>query len=205
MTPTPLTPAEIEEERKINNRRVAFLDAKIAALSVQLKQQLMKNLAKTAANGVKMLSDRLVQWKIHPPSDKTEHIAVCILPSSEMPIINGRVASGVAWPTQGAIGVINHLIFAPKEVQRSVVIHECLHLVYPHLQQKLSQQPKIRMGILEDYPEDHHVEEEWVRKLEARVCGSINKLEYWELAVEEFGDNWKPAYEKFKMLKSSKG
>lgn len=204
MTSTPLTPAEIEEERVIADRRVAFLDAKIAALSLQQKQQLTNDLAKTAAQAVKMLSERLAQWKIQSSSDKPIRMELRILSSSEMPTMNGRTASGAAWPKAGIVGVLNHLIFAPKEVLRSVVIHECLHLVYPHLQQKLLKQPKIRMGILEDYPEANHVEEEWVRKLEARICGPNHNLDYWELAVEEFGDNWKPAYEKLRKQKSSR-
>lgn len=203
MTSTLLTPAEIEEEREIANRRVAFLDAKIAALSLQQKQQLANELTKTAAQAVKMLCERLAQWKIQSSSDKPIRMDFRILSPSEMPIMNGRIAAGAAWPREGIVGVLNHLVFAPKEVLRSVVIHECLHLMYPHIQQELAQQSNIRMAILEDYPEDRHVEEEWVRKLEARICGSNHNLEYWELAVEEFGDDWKPAYEKLKKQKSS--
>jgi hypothetical protein len=201
---TPLTPNEIEEEREIANRRVAFLDAKFAALSPQRKQQLTNELTKTAAQAVKMLCEKLVQWKIQSSSDKPIRANLCILSSSEMPILNGRIASGAAWPGEGIVGVLNHLVFAPKEVLRSVVIHECLHLMYPHMKQVRSKQLACRMAILVDYREDRHVEEEWVRTFEARICGSNHNLEYWELAVEEFGDNWKPAYEKLKQQKSTR-
>ena len=198
MSHTQLTPVEIEQEREIAKRRVAFLDAKLAALSLQQRQQLADELAKTAAGAVKMLCDKLALWKIQSSSDKPIRMDLHILSSSEMPTKNGRTVSGAAWPEIGVVGVLNHLALAPKEVLRSVVIHECLHLMYPFMPHESTKQPKIRSGILLDYKEENRVEEEWVRRMEARICGLNHNLEYWEMAVEEFGDQWKPTYKKLK-------
>lgn len=184
MSYTQITHEEIEEEREIAKHRVAFLDAKLAALPLQQRQQLADELAKTAAGAVKMLCDKLALWKIQLSSDKPIRMDLRILSSSEMPTRNGRTVSAAAWPEIGVVGLLNHLALAPKEVLRTVVIHECLHLMYPFMPHEFMQQPKIRSGILLDYKEEHRAEEEWVRRMEARICGLNHNLEYWELSVE---------------------
>jgi len=193
---TPLTPQEIEEERIIAKRRVDFLDSKLAALSLQQRQQLMTKLAETAKQAVDLLCENLVTKKILASPDRPISVNLVILSSKEMPTRNGRTVSGAAWPDKGTIGVLNHLVFAPEEVIRSLVIHECLHMLYTLTQHKPSKQLEIRGSIKDEYSEPYHVEEEWVRRMEAEICGLNHNLEYWELAVEEFGDNWKPAYDK---------
>jgi len=92
------------------------------------------------------------------------------------------------------IGILDHFALAPKEVIQKVVIHECLHILYPLIRHKLLRQP-IRPGIKHDYPLQQHSEEEWVRQMEERICGRIGYSEFWELAVEEGGENWESLYE----------
>ena len=190
-----LTPEEIEQERQIENRRIAFLDAKLAALTRQQRKQAMNYLTRTAKQAVGLLHARATRWKLFQLSGDLIRLKFTIFSTKHnVRGHTGRVASGAAWADKNMIGILDHFALAPKEVIQKVVIHECLHILHPLIRHKLSQQ-SIRPGIEHDYSLQQHSEEEWVRQMEERICGRIGYLEFWELAVEEGGDNWKFLYE----------
>ena len=190
-----LTPEEIEQERQIENRRIAFLDAKLAALTRQQRKQAMNYLTRTAKQAVGLLHARATRWKLFQLSGDLIRLKFTIFSTKHnVRGHTGRVASGAAWADKNMIGILDHFDLAPKEVIQKVVIHECLHILHPLIRHKLSQQ-SIRPGIEHDYSLQQHSEEEWVRQMEERICGRIGYLEFWELAVEEGGDNWKFLYE----------
>ena len=190
-----LTPEEIEQERQIENRRIAFLDAKLAALTRQQRKQAMNYLTRTAKQAVGLLHARATRWKLFQLSGDLIRLKFTIFSTKHnVRGHTGRVASGAAWADKNMIGILDHFALASKEVIQKVVIHECLHILHPLIRHKLSQQ-SIRPGIEHDYSLQQHSEEEWVRQMEERICGRIGYLEFWELAVEEGGDNWKFLYE----------
>lgn len=193
---TQLTPEQVEDECQIEKRRIAFLDAKLASFSPPQRLELKQWLAKYAAESINFLTGVLIESGAIKAQDQTVKISLIILSSAGMRHHFGRVIAGVAWIDTATIGLLDHLALAPEEVVRSVMIHECLHLLYPHANQNLFGPLTIRADIVNQYPTDQHCEEEWVRRMEARICGLNHSLDYWEMAVEEFGDNWKPVYEK---------
>lgn len=190
-----LTPEEIEQERRIEDRRIAFLDAKLAALTEQQRKQAMNYLTKTAKHALGLLHARATQWKLFQLSGDPIRLKFTTFSTKHnVRSHTGRVVSGAAWANRNKIGILDHFALAPKEVIQKVVIHECLHILYPLIRHKLSQE-SIRPGIKHDYSLQQHSEEEWVRQMEERICGRIGYLEFWELAVEEGGENWKSLYE----------
>lgn len=196
----PLTPDEIQEEFQIEKHRIAFLDAKLAALSPEQKQQLITQLAETTRQACEMAIQKLVQWKIIERPQATINLGLVIMSSSDPEAITdyGRLCSGKAFPHDGVIGILDHLALAPKEVARNVAAHECLHILYPLRLNKDVQSQPVRMEISLEYPEDLQVEEERVRQLDSKVCGYGNSLELWETAIDTHGDNWRYAYQKLR-------
>ena len=114
-----------------------------------------------------------------------------------------RVFTGFASAENGTIWLINHLAFAPKDVIKSVVVHECLHLIYPMIDQESKESMTIRNGIKMDYSTEKQEEEEWVRRMEERFCGKENLHAAWEAAVELAGDEWRDMYYKIKKTKQA--
>ena len=188
-----LTPDDIEEERQIEDRRIMYLDAILASLSTQQREQGYARLFAIAKHTINMLEPKLKQLKILEGIEELPPIYMIVLPSAEMRGNNGRVMAGVAWIDTGDIGLLDHLALAPDELISNIVIHECLHLVY-HLTKPV-RQLAVRVEIEAEYPADQHDEEEWVRRVETRICGAIPYLECWESAVVVYGDLWPRAYE----------
>jgi len=191
-----LTPEEIEQELQIEKRRIAFLDAKLAALTEQQREQAMNYLTRTAQQAMDLLQKRNTQWRLYQFPKAPVLIRVAVLSTKHNVLSNtGRVAPAAAWSDKMMIGILNLYAFAPKEVIQKLVIHETLHIVYnttPHI----SPPKAIRASITRDYPTDIHSEEEWVRQMEERICGATPHIELWEVAVDEGGENWKPLYKR---------
>lgn len=191
-----LTLMEIEQERRIEERRIAFLDAKLAALTEPQRKQAMTYLMRTANQAVGLFHDRITRWKLFQLPEDPILLGFTIFSAQRaLRSQSGRVASGAAWRTKNLIGILDHFALAPKKVIQKVVIHECLHIIYPLVCRESSQIP-IRVGIKFDYSQQQHAEEEWVRQMEERICGRNSLVEYWELAVEEGGENWKSLYKR---------
>ena len=132
-----LTPEEIEQERQIENRRIAFLDAKLAALTRQQRKQAMNYLTRTAKQAVGLLHARATRWKLFQLSGDLIRLKFTIFSTKHnVRGHTGRVASGAAWADKNMIGILDHFALAPKEVIQKVVIHECLHILHPLIRHK---------------------------------------------------------------------
>jgi hypothetical protein len=198
-----LTPEEVEEESQIEKLRIAFLDAKLASYSQIQRLELNQWLSKFAEQSIQAFTDYLnesgiLNVQVYP------RVTPVILSSAEMRHHIGRVSSGVAWIDTATIGLLNHLALAPEEVVKSVACHEYLHVLYSQMNLNTAEPLAIRADIVNQYPEEQHAEEEWVRRMDHEFVGEFDYLEMWELAVEEFGVNWPQAYEKIKNSKKSR-
>ena len=190
-----LTPEEIAEEREIEERRIAFLDAKLAALTPQVRHQLTAQLHKTGIQAFEVFKERVKQWKLLKAPAKPLQITLGIRSSNEFRSgHNGRVFAGCSFKKDSLILLLDQLMFAPKEVIRRVCIHECLHLFYDPSMHEASSAMQFQHDIKPDYREDRRVEEEWVRRMEDRICGEVPHLAMWETSVSVKGDEWKEAY-----------
>lgn len=199
----PLTPEEIAEERNIEEQRIAFLDAKLAALSPQLRQQLTAQLIKTAQQAFNVFKDKVNRWKLFTTFKNPDHITIAIHSSKELRSAhNGRMMTGCANRDECFIALVDHLIFAPKEVIQRIFIHECLHLFYEPSIHESSSSIGIRNDLELDYRKDRQVEEDWVRRMEDKICGSVPHTNLWEVSVSQGKDDWKNLY---KVLKKTWG
>lgn len=190
-----LTPEEIEQEYQIADRRIAFLEAKLVALTEQQRKQSMNYLFRTAQQALDLLQKRNSQWRLFQFQKFPFLIKFAVLSLKHNVLSNtGRVVPAAAWSDKMMIGILNHYAFAPKEVILKLVIHEALHIVY-NTTEHISPPKAIRECITREYPTDMHSEEEWVRQMEERICGATPHIELWEVAVEEGGENWKSLYE----------
>jgi len=191
----PSTPEEIAENREIEEQRIAFLDAKIAALTPQLRHQLTTQLDKTARQAFKVFADKVMQWKLFKAPKNPIRITIGIRSSTELRSShNGRLMSGCANRKESFIALVDHLIFAPKEVIHRIVAHESLHIFYQPLMHESSSSIKIQTDLGVDYREDRLVEEEWVRRMEARICGDVPHPTLWEYSVSQGKDDWRKLY-----------
>jgi hypothetical protein len=195
----PLTPDEIAEERNIEEQRIAFLDTKLAALSPQLRQQLTAQLIKTAQQAFNVFKDKVNRWKLFTTFKNPNHITIAIHSSKELRSAhNGRLMTGCANRDEFFIALVDHLIFAPKEVIQRIFIHECLHIFYEPSIHESSSSIGIRNDLELDYREDRQVEEEWVRRMEDKICGSVPHTNLWEVSVSQGKDDWKDLYKVLK-------
>lgn len=195
----PLTHDEIAEERNIEEQRIAFFDAKLAALAPQLRQQLTVQLNKTAKQAFDVFKDKVKQWKLFEPPKNPICITIGIRSSKELRCThNGRMMTGSASRNECFIALVDHLIFAPKEAIHRIVIHECLHIYYQPSMHESSSSIGIRNDLELDYIEDKQVEEEWVRRMEDKICGNVPHLVIWEESVSLGKDNWKDLYKVLK-------
>ena len=194
MEKKPITPEEIKQFREIEEERIRFLDAEIAALSPQVKHQLTLQLNKIATQTFKEFLTKARQWKIIREPEKPLRITIGIRSSSEVRAsYNGRIMMGSASRENSYIILLEHLIFAPKEVVRCIVTHELFHIFYPYSVNKTLPNG-IETNIKHDYEESVLVEETWVRQMEARFCGNIPYLAIWEESVSLGKHDWKAMY-----------
>lgn len=199
MKKPPLTPDEIAEERNIEEQRIAFLDAKLAALSPQLRQQLTAQLIKTAQQAFNVFRDKVNRWKLFTTFKNPNRIEIAIYSSKELRSAhNGRMMIGFANRDESFIALADHLVFAPKEVVQRIFIHECLHIFYKTSIHESSSSIGIRNDLELDYREDRQVEEEWVRRMEDKICGNVPHTNLWEMSVSQGKDNWKDLYKVLK-------
>jgi len=198
-----LTPEQIDAELQIEDTRVKLLDSALASLSKREEIELFERLTQTVAEGMRELFRALPQWNLFPDTSMLPtRIRVYFMTSEEAKFYYGknhrRVSSGMAWSDRSTIGVIKHLALAPKEVTKSVVVHECLHILYPFAKKA---ELNVRNSIQRGYPPEHHQEEEWVTRMTERLCGKDDLLLGWEVAVESRGMQWKDLYYKLKKSK----
>lgn len=199
MKKPPLTPDEIAEERNIEEQRIAFLDAKLAALSPRLRQQLTAQLIKTAQQAFNVFRDKVNRWKLFTTLKNPNRIGIAIYSSKELRSAhNGRMMIGCANRDESFIALADHLIFAPKEVVQRIFIHECLHIFYETSIHESSSSIGIRNDLELDYREDRQVEEEWVRRMEDKICGNVPHANLWEMSVSQGKDDWKDLYKVLK-------
>lgn len=189
-----LTLGEIEQENFIERLRVAFLDGKLSKLTPDQYENSIAKLSRKIKKSMDILERRLDAWNMRPELQHSVPVTFQILSSVEMQMPNGRTIAGVSWPDTRVFAILDNLVFAPEEVVRGLVIHEYLHILYPLLRHVTSPPDAIRDSIKYEYPEELWEEEECVRSFEERICGPNNNLEAWELAVEEYGDDWKHFY-----------
>jgi len=195
-----LTPEMMEEEYEIERRRIAFLDSALASLQDSQREKLMSNLLQLAAETIQGLNQKLskTQEILLPPTGRIQ-IRLQIMNAEEAKWHDGRenrrIAAATASRATNTISLLNHLALAPKEVIRRMVTHECLHLSFPFATKKES---PIRKTVRLEYPPECHQEEEWVRRMEERLCGRVNHFLAWEIAVEKSGPNWRDTYYQLK-------
>jgi hypothetical protein len=203
---TPLTPQEIEEERYIEERRIAFLDRKIAMLSKRERRQGMERLRIISNRATLKVTKLINSGEILIVPDQYQlrfDLYVCTSPELRH-TPTGRLISGIAKPEQNSIGVIDHMMLAPTEVVLALIVHECLHLIYPMTIFDSAKIFTIRQTVLHEHPEEIHAEEEWVRRMTESICGRDDLLEAWEIAVEVCGNDWKRHFNRAKQLVGSR-
>ena len=193
-----LTPEELQSGLEIDAERIAFLDAKLAKMNPREIRSAENRFSEAAKSAIQLLHRKLKRTNmgISPAATIKANLKLCS--ASEMRMHDGTVPQGSAWPEHGHIAILNHLILAPKEVIQSLVIHESLHLLYPFASDESKQSLQIRDVVKLEYPEDQHLEEEWVRRAEEKITGKFNLGEAWELAIEGGRDNWRPIYYEIK-------
>ena len=203
----PLTPDEKKEETEIEERRIALFDATLAALAETEREKLFARLDNIVTEAVGELFKKLKRWEAIPePPSGTFKIEFYLMTSDEARNLQGfcaqraQVPFGISNFERSIIMLLKHLAFAPKEVIRSVVVHEALHLLYP-LAGKGKEELAIRNAVKWEYPPEAHQEEEWVRRMVERVCGKDDFLLAWQLAVEMGGIHWRDMYYKIKKAK----
>ena len=201
----PLTPAEINEENEIEERRIAFLDAAFAALSEAEQEKLLTKMQITVNEALgKLCKKRSLAGSIVELPSGLVKMGLYFMTSDEARNYHGgrnvKIASGIADTERSIILLLKHLALAPKEVIERVAIHEALHILYARAG-KENQELPIRNSIKWEYLPEVHQEEEWVRRMEEQVCGKDDLFMAWELAVEHGGKDWRNCYYKLKKAK----
>lgn len=110
---------------------------------------------------------------------------------------NGGIEWGRAYPETKSISLLTVVSLAPKEILRQVATHEALHIVYSLLVPSCLTESKIDFSVSE-YPIELQQEEQWVRNMMKNLGFNESYLEFWEVAVEEAGGDWKQLYYKLK-------
>lgn len=203
---TTLTPEERAHELRICDDRMSCLDGILNSLSPLEKAVAMANLLTTTKQAIVYVYRKLYKWKLLPCSELGHlPIKVCFVPSEflRLHLSSDEIPpAAIALAERREIQIPEHFALAPKEVARSVIVHECLHIVYPQVTGINPDCLIIRDDILEKYPEDQHQEEEWVRRMEARINGRYNLLEAWDISIAISKSDWRRTYYNVKKLKN---
>ena len=189
-----LTEEERHEELLIEEKRIAFLDLKISSMTPHEFKLAEKDLKDRIQAAIHLLRRKLPKLDLINRPENPPTIKCMICSAAELKRNNGRTATGISFSNSNHIGILNHLMFAPKEVIQGVAIHECLHQLYQFATDQSKKNLHVRDCVKDEYPEWAHLEEEWVRRAEERITGNSNLIEAWELAIEEAGNNWRPYY-----------
>jgi len=200
-----LTEAEKADERQKSEALLQFLQAKLESLSLAQKQALHDELKETVESALRDLSKKLfrrtdlvlknpqeefrIKWGLHSTEDAFSSLD------------RATIEWGKSYFKSNTITLLKVISFAPKEIIREVVVHEVMHLLYPRVETgSLGQSlpPAHLLSAVSEYPKDRQTEELWVREMVLRLGFDERRITFWELAVEQRGDNWRPLYYKLK-------
>ena len=193
------------EESQHHEKHIEYLDAKWAMLSPLEQEKALTAISTTINVSVRKCFQKFAKL-VTVQTSKPIDINISFMSSQEarrsMCGVQ-RICAGFASAEDGTIWLINHLAFAPKEVIKNVVVHECLHLIYPMIDQKSKDSMTIRNGIKMNYSTEMQEEEEWVQRMEEKLCGKEDFLAAWGTAVGLAGDKWRDMYYKIKKAKQA--
>ena len=166
------------------------------------KSKARKAFDATVGDAVNALREMLAQRGIIPAVKSLDDIRVVILTTAEMKSLipwTDAVALGSCDVATGLISLHDHLLLAPKEVIRSVMIHEALHLAHARC---FAGAPPQRLEIDEDvageYPPVMWEEEQWVRNMEKELNGNKYIAEMWGFAVSQGKARWRKLFYELK-------
>jgi hypothetical protein len=173
---------------------------KIAMLSKKERREGIERLRKIANRAAFQVTKWIKNGEIRIPS--AQHLlpfTIQVCRSCDLRDgTTGRLISAVALPDKNEIGLVDHMMLAPTEVILSLTVHEYLHLVYPMTIPDSLEIATVRPDLLESYADELHAEEEWVRRMTERICGSDDLIDAWDIAVECGGNDWRRAYDQVK-------
>lgn len=194
--PPPLSPSEVEQERIYDEELLASLSKQLDSLPQQQQHILLKRTLECASQAIDDLWRRLNRV---PHLELRNLEAVNIKLGYHSPadaLSNVGILWGQALPYTNTVMILTLLSFAPKEIIRQVAAHEALHIIYnllPPGSHRVECSEAISTAVRE-YPSCQQEEEQWVRNMMARLGFNENHLVFWELAVEQAGKDWRPAY-----------
>ena len=189
------------KERKISEALLQFLQSKLDSLSIQERQSLSIKVKTTADEAMRHINKKLLQRSDVILRDPKEFLSIELdfYPAEEafQSMNYSTIEWGRANRESKTIFLLLLIGLAPKEVIRTVIVHEVLHIVHGHLDPKcivyVQAPPDIELD-LSLYPMDLRQEECWVRTMTKQLGINEMLLPLWEMAIEQGGENWRPIY-----------
>ena len=186
------------EQAQLEFERLTYLQRVLDSLGTFQKAKAQKVFYKTANDAINALREILIDRGITAGVKLLDEISFELLTSGEIRDLtpwNDAVALGSCNLGTSIISIHDQLVLAPKEVIRSVVTHEALHLA--HARCFPAPHPtllEIDEEIVNLYLPQVWQEEQWVRNMEKELTGNKYIAEMWGAAVSQEKARWRKCF-----------